>query len=116
MHELPITENILKVVLKHAQADGAQKVVCVHLRIGELSDLIDEWLQRYFDYLSKGTPAEGAALRIERSPVIFRCENCGESFPVKMREVRDIVCPGCGGGKATFVSGREFFIKHIEVI
>lgn len=116
MHELPITENILKVVLKHAEAGGAQKVVRVHLRIGELSDLIDEWLQRYFDYLSKGTIAEGAALWIERSPVIFRCEDCGETFPVKVREVRDVVCPGCSGGKATFVSGREFFIKNIEVV
>ncbi len=116
MHELPVTENILKVVIRHAGANQAQKVVAVSLRIGELSDLIDEWLQRYFDYLSKGTVAEGAVLRIERSPVIFRCEDCGETFPVKVREVRDVVCPQCGGGKAVFISGREFFIKHIEVI
>ncbi len=45
-----------------------------------------------------------------------RCEGCGESFPVKIREVKDVVCPSCGGAKATFVSGREFFIKAIEVI
>ena len=116
MHELPVTENILKVVLRHAEEAKAEKIVSVSLRIGELSDIIEEWLQRYFDYLSKDTPAEGAALRIERVPVIFRCEGCGNSFPVKVREVRDIVCPSCGGGKATFVSGREFFIKNIEVI
>lgn len=115
MHELPITESILKIVLKHAEADGADKVVSVSLRIGEMSDIVDEWLQRYFDYLSKGTPAEGAALRIERSPVIFRCEGCGESFAVNIREAREIVCPKCSGGKATLVSGREFFINHIEV-
>jgi hydrogenase nickel incorporation protein HypA/HybF len=115
MHELPITENILKIVLRHAEEARAGKVVSVSLRIGELSDIIEEWLQRYFDYLSKGTLAEGAALRIERVPVIFRCEGCGESFPVKVREVHDIVCPSCSGGKATFVSGREFFIKNIEV-
>lgn len=116
MHELPVTENILKVVLRHAEADRAKKVVRVSLRIGELSDIIEEWLQRYFDYLSKDTPAEGAVLRIERVPVIFRCEACGTSFPVKVREVSDIVCPSCGGGKATFVSGREFIIQNIEVI
>ncbi len=45
----------------------------------------------------------------------FRCEGCGASFPVKVREVEGIVCPGCGGGKATLLSGREFFIKYIEV-
>jgi len=116
MHELPVTENILKIVLRHAEADRATRVVSVSLRIGELSDVIDEWLQRYFDYLSRGTLAEGAVLRVERIPVIFRCEGCGESFPVRVREVRDIVCPSCGGGKAVFVSGREFFIHNIEVI
>jgi hydrogenase nickel incorporation protein HypA/HybF len=115
LHELPITENILKVVLKHAGEDGAQRVVRVHLRVGELSDVVGEWLQRYFDYLSRGTAAEGAALVIERTPVTFRCEGCGASFPVKVREVEGIVCPGCGGGKATLLSGREFFIKYIEV-
>ena len=116
MHELPVTENILKVVLKHAEDNAASKIICVSLRIGELSDIVDEWLQRYFDYLSKGTPAEGATLKIERSPVIFRCEDCGATFRVNIREVQHVACPGCGGGKATFVSGREFFIKHIEVI
>jgi hydrogenase nickel incorporation protein HypA/HybF len=116
MHELPVTENILKVVLRHAEEAKAGKVVRVSLRIGELSDIIEEWLQRYFDYLSKGTLAEGAVLQVERTPVIFRCEDCGESFPVKVREVHDIAWPSCGGGKATFVSGREFFIKNIEVI
>lgn len=116
MHELPVTESILKVVLRHGEEAGASRIVSVSLRIGELSDIVEEWLQRYFDYLSRGTIAEGAALRIERAPVIFRCEGCGGSFPVNVREVRDILCPSCGGTKATFVSGREFFIKAIEVI
>jgi len=116
MHELPVTESILRIVLRHAEEAKAGKVVSVSLRIGELSDVIDEWLQRYFDYLSKGTLAEGAELRVERMPVVFRCEVCGDSFQVNIREVKDVVCPACGGGKATFVSGREFFIKAIEVI
>ncbi|HOD34403.1 MAG TPA: hydrogenase maturation nickel metallochaperone HypA [Syntrophales bacterium] len=116
MHELPVTENILKVVLRHAEEAKAVRVISVSLRIGELSDVIDEWLQRYFDHLSRGTVAEGAGLLVERMPVVFRCEGCGKSFHVNIREVRDVVCPACGGGKASFVSGREFFIKSIEVI
>ncbi|MCX5834470.1 MAG: hydrogenase/urease maturation nickel metallochaperone HypA [Deltaproteobacteria bacterium] len=38
MHELPVTENILKVVLRHAEEAKAGKVISVSLRIGELSD------------------------------------------------------------------------------
>ena len=72
MHELPITESILRVVLKHAETNKVRRVVTIHLQIGKLSDLEDEWIQRYFDYLSKGTLAEGAKLKIERmNPLIF---------------------------------------------
>jgi hydrogenase nickel incorporation protein HypA/HybF len=116
MHELSVVDSILKVVLKHAAMNGVEKVVAVGLRIGELSDLVDEWVQHYFDYLSKDTIAAGATLRIERSPVIFRCENCGEDFSVQVRETKKFVCPACGGEKVSLVSGREFYIKNIEVL
>jgi hydrogenase nickel incorporation protein HypA/HybF len=116
MHELAITEGILKVVLRHAAASGAGQVVGVSLRIGELSDLSDEWLQRYFDYLSRDTIAAGADIRVERSPVVFRCEACGSTFPIKIRESKDLACPICSHGKTVMVSGREFTVQQIEVI
>ena len=116
MHELSVVDSILKVVLKHAATNGVEKVVAVGLRIGELSDLVDEWVQHYFDFLSKDTIAAGAILKIERSPVVFRCEQCSGEFPVNVRETKKFVCPACGGGKVTLVSGREFYIKNIEVM
>jgi hydrogenase nickel incorporation protein HypA/HybF len=116
MHELAVTEGILKVVLRHAAMNGASQVVGVGLRIGELSDLADEWLQRYFDYLSRDTIAAGARIRIERTPVVFRCETCGETFTVKLSEMKEVACPDCGPGKAVLVSGREFTVQQIEVI
>ena len=45
MHELPITEDILKIVLKHAQRNNVQRVVSINLQIGKLSGLEDEWIQ-----------------------------------------------------------------------
>jgi len=49
MHELSVMEGILNVVLKHARQNGVQRVVAVSLRVGEMTDLVDEWMQRYFD-------------------------------------------------------------------
>jgi Zn finger protein HypA/HybF involved in hydrogenase expression len=37
-------------------------------------------------------------------------------FPVNMKEIRDAACPACQGNKIRLKSGREFFIKNIEVI
>ena len=44
MHELQVTERILEVALEHASRHEVTRIVAVHLRVGELSDLEDEWL------------------------------------------------------------------------
>lgn len=115
MHELPITESILKVVLKHAEGQNVRRVVTIRLQIGRLSDLEDEWVQRYFDYLSKGTIAEGARLEIERTPVVMQCTVCGVSYEADAARIGDLVCPACGEGGGTLISGREYHIKEMEV-
>jgi hydrogenase nickel incorporation protein HypA/HybF len=116
MHELPVTESILNVILRYAGANQVQKVLAIHLEIGELSDLEDEWMQQYFDYVSKGTVAEGAKLKIQRTPVVMRCEECNHSFRVNIREAKEIQCPECGAKKCGLLSGREYRIKNMEVL
>jgi hydrogenase nickel incorporation protein HypA/HybF len=116
MHELAVTESILKIVVKHAKTNNANKVVRINLRIGEMTDFIGEYIQHYFDYLSKDTIAEGAMLVIEQSPVVFHCTDCDMTFQVSLKDSGKIVCPRCGGVKMTLVSGREFYIQHIEVM
>ena len=116
MHELSVTESIVNIVVKNALANKAEKVLTIHLKIGEMTDLVGECIQQYFDYLSKGTIAEGAILSIEKSPVVFQCTACSTTFPVSLKESGKIVCHQCGGANVKMVSGREFYIKDIEVI
>lgn len=116
MHELPVIERITRIAISHAETNLAKKVVRIRIRVGELSDLYEEWMQRYFDFVSKGTLAEGAVLEIEWTPVMFRCDECAKVFPVKIREVTDVLCPSCASGKVTFLSGREYYVKEMEVI
>ncbi len=116
MHELQVTQRILDIVLRHAKANDVNKVISIQLKIGELSDLEDEWVQKYFDYLSKDTIAKNAKLKIERTPVVMKCDECGYSFEVNIKEVKDIQCPECAHKKSTLMSGREYYIKDMEVI
>ena len=95
MHELPVIERITRIAISHAETNLAKKVVRIRIRVGELTDLEEEWMQRYFDFVSKGTLAEGAVLEIEWTPVMFRCDVCAKVFPVKIREVTDVLCPSC---------------------
>lgn len=116
MHELPVIDSILNIVLKHAAINQARQIISITLQVGAMSDLEDEWMQRYFDQLSKGTVAESAVLKISRIPVVVTCQSCEHEFEVSLSE-RDIVCPQCGSTKGfTLLSGREYYIKEMEVI
>jgi hydrogenase nickel incorporation protein HypA/HybF len=112
MHEMPVTEQILTIVLEHAQKAQAKRVVQVNLVIGKLSSFSGESIQFYFDLLSKGTEAEKASLHISQPPAKARCRECKTEFNP---DGFDWLCPQCGGIIEEVVGGREFFVESIEI-
>ena len=114
MHELPVTKSILDIVLRYAEANGVERVVAVDLSIGALSDLEAEWIQKYFDHLSRGTPAQGAELRVRRSPLTFLCEPCSAEYTATREELEEAVCPGCGSKEASLVGGTGYTVDSME--
>ena len=114
MHELPVTKSILDIVLKHAESNNVQRVASIELSIGALSDLEDEWLQRYFDHLSRGTVAEGARLRIQRAELTFSCRACSLEFSVAREDLDDALCPECGRSDGALISGTGYRVESME--
>lgn len=114
MHELPVIDKILKVTLAHAEKHGVSRVLGIHLRVGNLSDLESEWMQRYFDQMSKGTLAAGALLKIEWMPAVLKCNLCTETYRLTGRFLGDPVCPKCGGKDSRLISGKEYQITNLE--
>ncbi|MFN2270088.1 MAG: hydrogenase maturation nickel metallochaperone HypA, partial [Anaerolineae bacterium] len=51
MHELSITESILKIALRHAEQAGAKRITRLNLVIGELSGVVGESVQFYWDMI-----------------------------------------------------------------
>jgi len=116
VHELQVTKRILDIALEHAKGHEVRRIAVIHLRIGALSDLEDEWLQRYFTYLSRGTLADRARLAIERMPIVVRCSGCSKSFEVEKSALDAAACPGCGESRCELVSGREYVVANMEVV
>ncbi len=114
MHELSVTKNIFEIVIKHAQMNDVQKVFKVNLQIGALSDLQSEWIQRYFDRLSRGTVAQGAKLHVTRAPAVFRCADCSQSFELSTLPEGEIRCTLCKGENVSLVSGTEYRVSNME--
>jgi len=112
MHELSVTQNVLNIALEHAAKAGARRILQIDLVIGELSSIVDDSVQFYFDIISRGTMAEGARLVFHRIPATFRCRRCGETFPLEGPEP---ACPRCGNDSMEPIAGTEFYVESIEV-
>ena len=113
MHELPVTQGILDVALKAAQDNHAQRISAVHLVIGELSSIVDDSVQFYFDLLSRDTIAAGATLHVRRIAATASCSDCGHGFAVHAPLTP--VCPQCGGTQLRVSGGREFYVESIDI-
>lgn len=114
MHELSVIQSVLDIVLDYAKKYNARKVKKINLEIGELSGFIPEWIQTYFDFVSKDTIAEKAKLVIKKIPAKIKCVECGKEFGVK-KDKLEFTCPRCKSTDIELLQGREYFIKSIEV-
>jgi hydrogenase nickel incorporation protein HypA/HybF len=112
MHELAVTESILEIALKHAQLAGARRVTGVYLVIGQLSSIVDDSVQFYWDIVSQNTPAERAQLHFRRVPTQLQCLACDRRYTP---DGGDLVCPACHSTRVKVVAGDEFFVEAIDV-
>lgn len=112
MHELPITQGILDLVLDHAARAGAARVTAVHLVIGGLSGVVADSVRFCWDLVSEGTPAQGAVLQFRRVPLRLACQECATLFAP---DGVSFDCPACGARATRVVEGRDFRVESIDV-
>jgi len=112
MHELSIMEGALAMALEQAKAAGAQRLLCLRLRIGALSGVVPEALEFAFEVLTPGTLAEGAELAIEQVPARFWCASCAREFESNDRFAD---CPGCHRPSGDLRAGRELELASLEI-
>ena len=111
MHELPVVEDVIRVVDGEAKRLHFSHIHRITLVIGELSSVMDESVQMYFELLAENTPCEGASLEFEHVPAKLRCTVCGTEFP----HTHGFACPRCGGdGTLIRGTGQELFIRSID--
>jgi hydrogenase nickel incorporation protein HypA/HybF len=115
MHELAVTKSILQLALDHAEKNGGKEVLSIYLIIGEMRNLEEDWIQRYFDHISAGTAAEHAVIKVKKVPIKFLCEECGTQFSGDLREDKKLLCPHCNSFEYDLVSGRELIVEKLEI-
>ncbi len=112
MHELSVTQGVLDIALEKAKEVRASRITGINLVIGEMSSIVDDCVQFYFDFLSKDSIAHDARLSFNRIPMQVRCRSCGLSFSP---DKSIWSCPRCSKWEVEVIAGQEFYIDSIEV-
>lgn len=113
MHELSITQNILKLALDTAKENKANKITKINLKIGDFTFVEPECILFYFEQISKNTVAEDAALKIEKIPLKIKCNKCEKESILK--DLTLFICSFCKSQDVKIISGRELYIKSIDI-
>lgn len=121
MHEMPFTQAILELVAKEAQG---RPIRTIFLRVGVLSAIVPDSVQVFFDYLKRGTLAEGARLDFTLTPIVLTCQGCGRRLELAHQQGTNprqtlaaafrAGCP-CGQGQLKLTAGLDFDLVGIEV-
>jgi len=68
MHEAKLCLSLLAIAERALADAGGGRIAAVHLEVGALCGVAPEALEAAFPLCAAGTRADGAALRIERTP------------------------------------------------
>ena len=113
MHELSVALGLIEGIQDSAARGGFDRVLAVHVRIGELSGIAPDALRFSWQLASAGTLAADSALRIEHVPLAVFCDRCGiEREP---RPASGLICPECASACPTIVRGRDLQLVAVEV-
>jgi hydrogenase nickel incorporation protein HypA/HybF len=110
MRELQSAQAVLNKAL--SQAGSSKHIKNVHVACGEISELDQQLIEKYWHELSTGTAAEQAQRHFRFIKAKAQCMACfSEYFPVDGK----IHCPYCGSYGAKVLSGEEFYLESIEL-
>lgn len=112
MHEFGIIDGVIKTVKQSAEDAGATKVYSIKLRVGDMTEAVEESLQFAYEVLTEGTILEGSTLEVEAVHPRSRCVECGAEFEHDRFHVR---CPECNSPATTLIAGKELEIASIDV-
>lgn len=112
MHELSVTQNIIKISCEEAEKHNVTRVKEIRIKVGELTGLVPQAIQYYFEIASKGTRVENAIIKVEKIPIKIKCNVCNSESEVNFNTFS---CRQCGGKDYKIIGGNEFFIESLEV-
>lgn len=110
VHELSVCGAIADIARQRA---GDRRVTRIHLRVGQLRQIVPDTLAYCWSMASADTELDGSVLEIEAVPARITCRDCGRAS--RLGELPVMVCEGCGGMAVEVVAGEEFLVTALDL-
>ena len=110
MHELSVCGSIAAIVMRRAVG---REVRTIHVRIGQLRQIVPDTLVYCWDLVSADTALAGSRLEVESIPARIRCRACDRT--AELGDLPVFACGGCKGIDVEVVSGEEFLITALDL-
>jgi hydrogenase nickel incorporation protein HypA/HybF len=110
VHELSLCGAIAEIAERRSEGRSIQ---VIHLRVGQLRQVIPETLAFCWEMVTAQTDLEGSVLEIDRVPATVRCHGCGQAGP--LGQSISLACPTCNGLDVEILAGEEFDITAMDL-
>jgi hydrogenase nickel incorporation protein HypA/HybF len=110
MHELSMCGSIYEIV---GRAAAGRPVAVIHLRVGQLRQVVPETLTYCWTLVSDQTELAGSQLEVDSVPVTLRCLDCDSS--TTLADELLLLCTQCDGIHVSVTTGEEFMLTSLEL-
>lgn len=112
MHEYSVVLSLLESCEEYVKSNNASKVTKLVVKIGVLSGVEPELLQRAFDTFKEESVCAKAELVLQIQKVLIHCHGCQEDF---ILEKFEFICPKCESHDIKIMDGEDMYLMQLEL-
>ena len=113
MHEMSYVVRFVNRAIETAKERKAVKVNRLVVSVGEMTDVLPEYLHRYYGAAVRGTMLEGSVLETRQVPVQAVCNACGLTYHPGREN--GYACPDCKSPDGKVTAGRDVVLEQVEL-
>ena len=112
MHEYSIVSALIEQCEQHAQANHADKITRVDIKLGVMSGVEPSLRQPAFDTFKLDGICKEALLNMQIQPLVILCQDCQTESVLSERTV---VCPACQSFHTRVLDGEDMLLMQLEM-
>ncbi|GIU11105.1 MULTISPECIES: hydrogenase maturation nickel metallochaperone HypA [unclassified Shewanella] len=113
MHEYSIVTALIEECERHAQANNANEIIRVEIKLGILSGVEPELLKTAFETFKLEGICRDAQLVMNIQPLVLSCLSCGKTTE---HTERSVICSHCQSGQTKVLDGEDMLLMQLELM